>query len=90
METKEVMATIWVFIYLIGIISFMFFLGWLLYSEFKLEKSIVDETHAHNGTCINHGYYNECSYQGDTKTIINSNSKCYINDIEINCSDIDN
>jgi len=86
------------FIDILGIIFYCFLMliwisGFVLliyfcWLDYKLEKSIIDETHAHNGTCISHGYYKECSYQGDKTTIINSNSKCYINDIEVKCSEI--
>jgi len=78
---------IYCFLVLILVSAFVFMM-YLLWLEYKLEKGIADETYAHNGTCISHGFYRECSYQGDKTTIINSNSKCLINDVEVNCSEI--
>ncbi len=78
---------IFILIWIICIVSFLIFSGWLLYSEFKLEKSIVDETYKHNGTCVNKFPYRICSYQGDSYSVINS--KCFKNDVEINCSDVE-
>lgn len=90
-ETYEVGNTLRVIMLIVWFLVFITIFSVLIYflwSEYKLEKGIIDETHAHNGTCISHGYYIECSYQGDKITIINSNSKCYRNDVEVNCSEI--
>lgn len=75
---------------LIIAIGFLFCI-YIIYSEYKLEKSIIYETKAHNGSCIRNGIWNECSYSDSSSiSIVNvtSSQTCYINGNEVNCSKI--
>jgi len=54
------------------------------YKDWQDTKKLIRDN---NGTCIDKGYSVECSYS-QKYSVVNSNSKCYKNDVEINCSEI--
>ena len=79
------------FTYLFILLLILGFLGFMWWSEYKLEKQIIDDTHKNNGSCVRNGIYDTCSYSissSEKTSIITPSSKCYRNDIEINCSEI--
>lgn len=69
----------------VGVFFILLFTGFAIYEyqDWKDTKQLIRE---HNGSCYKEGINLVCSYSEPSKTIINSNSQCFINDKEVNCS----
>lgn len=87
MTFSDILAWIWVFLYLLlgfVIVGSLIYICILEYKDWQDTKKLIRDN---NGTCIDKGYSVECSYS-QKYSVVNSNSKCYKNDVEINCSEI--
>lgn len=84
--TDFIFAIFYLFIILALILGLIFsvYISYLELKDWQDTKRLIREN---NGTCIDKGYSVECSYS-DSYKVINSESKCYRNDVEINCSEL--
>ena len=87
MTFEDFFVWAWLFFYLLlgfVLIGSLIYFGILEYRDWQDTKKLIRDN---NGTCIDKGYSVECSYS-QKYSVVNSNSRCYKNDVEINCSEI--